>query len=166
MKTIVTDMITSQSDIYAEAKKCGAKWVVVYCDHYRGNSKGYFQSVEEFGASESFYWSAKPYDRGAMSVIITDEDVPGIVEKRKALISQIYRIDFNKTEALRKIPQPVRIDGRLGKSNPKRIESEKRNGELCAIREEVCRASDAQKKAVLSELESMEYYSSKLWRMA
>lgn len=39
---------TPQQDIASEAKMIHTSWVVIWSDHYTGNSKGYFQSVDNF----------------------------------------------------------------------------------------------------------------------
>lgn len=113
---------TLQQDIASEAKKIHAFWVVIWSDHYAGNSKGYFQSVDNFAKSKVFAWHENIDDRGATQVYITDEDIPSIVERRKKLILEIERQNFFLS-TIQKRQQYIAIDGRWGKNNPKYIEA-------------------------------------------
>lgn len=120
MKNQVTKGLSQQA-IVEEARKHGAKWVVVWTDHYRGNSKGYYQSVENFAKSNVFHWNDIPEDRGAVQVILTDEDVPAMVEQKTELGEQLRRMQLEYDRIEREAPAKEHIDGRWGKNNPIRI---------------------------------------------
>lgn len=113
---------TPQQDIASEAKITHASWVVIWSDHYAGNSKGYFQSVDNFAKSKVFAWHENIDDRGATQVYITDEDIPSIVERRKKLILEIERQNFFLS-TIQNRQQYIAIDGRWSKNNPKYIEA-------------------------------------------
>lgn len=81
--------IGSQSEIYQLAKEKGAKWVVILNDHYHGNSKGCYYSVEDFHSAK-INWMAE--ERPITSVMLTDDDVPALVKKRALLIQEFYNI--------------------------------------------------------------------------
>lgn len=120
MKNQVTKGLSQQA-IVEEARKHGAKWVVVWTDHYRGNSKGYYQSVENFAKSNVLHWNDIPEDRGAVQVILTDEDVPAMVAQKTELGEQLRRMQLEYDRIEREAPAKEHIDGRWGKNNPIRI---------------------------------------------
>lgn len=121
----------NQQDIANEAREKGAKWIIVYTDHYRGNGKGYYQSVENFAKSKVFRWYDAPEDRGAIKVYITDEDVPAIIAKRTELINQYNLIQY------RKYPvddiSMAKIDHRMKSTNPIRVYAENHNTKMRSI---------------------------------
>ncbi len=82
--------IGSQSEIYQLAKKQGAKWVIVLYDHYHGNSKGCYYSVEDFQSAKSFNWDCSEHP--ITSVILTDDDVPALIKQRAELIREFYSV--------------------------------------------------------------------------
>lgn len=121
----------NQQDIANEAREKGAKWIVVYTDHYRGNGKGYYQSVENFAKSKVFRWYDAPEDRGALKVYITDDDVPALVAERTELINKYNEIQF--------LRYPVddismmKVDHRMKLTNPIRVEAENHNAKMRSI---------------------------------
>lgn len=126
----------SQQAIVNEARNNGATWVVVYHDHYRGNTPGYYQSLESFESSTHFGWHVCPDDRKATLVYITDEDVPGMVDARYEMVNNLRKASFNadkaECEVLSEMGGMKNIDGRWGINNPKRIEAETFNKNLKA----------------------------------
>ena len=117
---------STQEQIYNFAKEVGAKWIVVESDHYRGNNKGYYQTVEQFKDSKVFQWNNKPEDRGAISVYVTDIDIPAAVASHIRLKREMDSLNWKLVDFLNRVNEiyPVpRIDGRWGENNPKRIEA-------------------------------------------
>lgn len=115
---------STQEQIYNFAKEVGAKWVVVLSDHYRGNNKGYYQTIEQFKDSKVFHWNYKPEDRGAVSVYVTDIDIPAAVSKRIELKREIDRLNYDFNLRMKKIENDsifLKIDKRWGINNPKRL---------------------------------------------
>lgn len=117
-----------QSEIAQQAVELHAKWVVVWQEHYRGNCKGYYQSVEVFLSSNIFHWNNSMDDRGAVMVLLTDEDVPAMIEEKKEMVRQLNMLDVELSrERARQLYIP--IDGRWSKSNPKYIDAMKQRAE-------------------------------------
>lgn len=120
---------STQEQIYNFAKEVGAKWIVVESDHYRGNNKGYYQTVEQFKDSKVFQWNNKPEGRGAISVYVTDIDIPAAVKIRWDLECEMARLDASLLHFMNyaSINFPVpRMDKRWGANNPKRLAVEKK----------------------------------------
>lgn len=131
---------SSQEQIYQFAKEMGAKWIVVNTEHYRGNNKGYYQSVKRFKDSNVFHWNNEAEDRGATSVYVTDIDIPAAVAARIELIREMNSENWKLVDFLNKVNDkyPIQsIDGRWGTKNPKRLEIESK---LKARREAIKKA--------------------------
>lgn len=73
--------------IKTEAKKFAS--VVMLRDHYRGNAKGDYFWAKDFERifNEKDYWFYN-LERPVYQIIITNDDVPAIVESRKRLIDK------------------------------------------------------------------------------
>lgn len=114
-----------QQDIVNEARQASAKWIVIFHDHYRGNGKGYYQTVDNFEKSRVFRWIEAPDDRGATNVYITDEDVPAMVDEREKLVNKYHKVLFEryKTDDI----MMLKIDHRMKMTNPIRVEAESHN---------------------------------------
>lgn len=55
MRTI--DFGTSKTEIIKIAREIGAKYVIEWHDHYRGNAKGYYRTIDELEKSNHFSWN-------------------------------------------------------------------------------------------------------------
>lgn len=122
---------TEKQDIIALAKEIKATFVVVWKDHYVGNTKGYYQNIQQFIKSKVFSWNYISDGRGAIRVWLTDEDVPKLITEREKIIGNIQWLEREERIAHQKInnlfPLHYEIDGRWSVNNPKRIEAEKYN---------------------------------------
>ena len=96
-------------DIMKEAK--GYKYVVMYRDHYRGNAKGDWFEADQFEIiyKQQPFWFTNT-DRPVEEVILTDDDVPGIIEQRKQVIKKINDLRWFKSKI--HIPAHPNCDGR------------------------------------------------------
>jgi hypothetical protein len=96
-------------EIMNEAK--GFKYVVMHRDHYRGNGKGEWFEAKEFAAlfEKQGFWFFN-CERPVYEVILTDDDVPAIIEQRKQIIKdlQLVERDIHYTN----IPMRPNCDGR------------------------------------------------------
>lgn len=154
---------SSQEQIYQFAKEVGAKWIVVNSDHYHGNNKGYYQDVESFRSSKVFYWNINPDDRGAISVYVTDIDIPASVSRRTALQREISRLDYEFQLSMKKVETDYplqKIDRRWGEKNPKRIAVEEKRAERHQVIEKVCDEYNRKIEKVKSEMISTNFVSS------
>lgn len=148
----------SQQAIVEEARKHGAKWVIVFHDHYRGNSPGYYQTLESFARSEHFGWHSWPDDRKATSVFYTDEDVPTMVSERSEIVSKLRQAQFDADKAVRDVCARHGgrkwIDGRWSITNPKYIEATNFNKKLARAENRAAKPfrEEAERcRAILSE---------------
>lgn len=97
------------SDLTPEAVN-GYKWVVMYRDHYRGNGKGeYFAASDlaEIRAQQPFWFDNT--DRPVHTVILTNDDVPAIIETRCLIINGIQNLRHTIETTAR---PPRNFDGR------------------------------------------------------
>ena len=124
---------TLQQEIVETAKAQGAKYIVIWTDHYPGNGKGYYQTVGKFAESR-FGWNWRMDDRGATSVWLTDEDVPAMVKAREGLCKRIMNATRDKFGSIQAISEAMggmwKIDGRWGENNPKRVKAVAHNDKL------------------------------------
>ncbi len=154
---------SSQEQIYQFAKEVGAKWIVVNSDHYHGNNKGYYQDVESFRSSKVFYWNVNPDDRGAISVYVTDIDIPAAVSKRIELQREIARLDYDFQLFMKKIETDYplqKIDKRWGVNNPKRLEIEELRDKRREAIKKACEEHDKNVAHIKSEMISTNFVSS------
>lgn len=139
MKTI--DFGTSKTEIIKIAREIGAKYVIEWHDHYRGNAKGLYRTVEEFEQSNYFSWIEGIDDRGAVSVVLTDADVPTLIEERKEIVRRLENLRFEYKSAYDKAAffygGTKRIDGRWSVNNPKYIEAKEHNDIILKYAESV-----------------------------
>ena len=87
------------------------KYVVMYRDHYRGNGKGEWFKAEEFAAlfeKQGFWFYG--CERPVYEVILTDDDVPAIIEQRKQIISELQKVECDIR--FTNIPMRPHCDGR------------------------------------------------------
>ena len=92
---------TDFSTIIAKAKKEKAT-VIVYCDHYRGNCKGYFFNSDTPPEEKYFHWNTAPEDRGATQIFLTPLDVPFIIQLRCIYIHMIHIFSEKKLQTFQK----------------------------------------------------------------
>lgn len=154
---------SSQEYIYQFAKEVGAKWIVVNSDHYKGNNKGYYQDVESFRSSTVFHWNLKPEDRGAISVYVTDIDIPAAVSKRIELQREIARLDYDFQLFMKNIETDYplqKIDKRWGVNNPKRLEIEELRDKRREAIKNACEEHDKNVAHIKSEMISTNFVSS------
>lgn len=154
---------SSQEQIYQFAKEVGAKWIVVNSDHYKGNNKGYYQDVESFRSSTVFHWNVKPEDRGAISVYVTDIDIPAAVSKRIELQREIARLDYDFQLFMKKIETDYplqKIDKRWGVNNPKRLTIEELRDKRREAIKNACEEHDKNVAHIKSEMISTNFVSS------
>lgn len=87
------------------------KYVVMYRDHYRGNGKGEYFSAEDFKRlfKEQDFWFFN-FERPVYKVILTNDDVPSIIARRRELINDIQHVEFNIHYLY--IPMRPNCDGR------------------------------------------------------
>lgn len=164
--------LMSQNDIATRAKGINAKWVVIFHDHYRGNAEGYYQTVEDFENSKHFHWHECYADRGAVSVWLTDEDVPSLVAKKRELAERLRELIRDKVNAINQAWHNIgglkRIDGRWSKTNPKRIEAMEFNEELPILRKQAERNVTAifreKEEALRAEIDKLALVSSSMWQ--
>lgn len=132
MKTI--DFGTSKTEIIKIAREIGAKYVIEWHDHYRGNAKGLYRTIDELEKSNYFSWNDEMYDRGAVSVVLTDADVPTLIKERRQIIQCLCDLSFKKTQiykvAFAKYGKYKKIDGRWSVNNPKYKEAQKHNDKI------------------------------------
>lgn len=154
---------STQQQIYQFAKEVGAKWIVVNSDYYHGNNKGYYQDVESFRSSKVFHWNNNPDDRGAISVYVTDIDIPAAVSLRTELQREISRLDYEFQLSMKKVETdyPIqKIDGRWGEKNPKRIAVEEKRVERRKVIENLCDEYNRKIEKIKSEMISTNFVSS------
>lgn len=129
MKTI--DFGTSKTEIIKIAREIGAKYIIEWHDHYRGNAKGLYRTVDEFEKSNYFSWNEGMEDRGAVLVILTDADVPTLIEERKEIVRKLENLRFEYKSAYDKAAMyyggTKKIDGRWSVKNPKYIAAKEHN---------------------------------------
>ena len=131
------EFLTPTKKIVELAKKNNAKYVVIWNDHYRGNSKGFYKNIDSLEKT-GMRWNVMPDDRGAIKVFITDENVPELIEQRRIITHELERLRFEKSQNDRKAAETLGypdtwIDGRWSEKNPKYIqvmENKKRISEL------------------------------------
>lgn len=87
------------------------KWVVMFRDHYRGNSKGEYFAVGDYEAlkEKQPFWFINE-DRPVYEVVMTDEDVPSLVKRRGDVIRRLdcLKYDYNHVYD----PMRPKCDGR------------------------------------------------------
>lgn len=172
MATERVNELMSQRDIATRAKAIKANWVVIFHDHYRGNAEGYYQAIEDFENSKHFHWHESYADRGAVSVVLTDEDVPSLVAKKRELAARLRELIHNKVNAINQAWHNIgplkHIDGRWGKNNPKRIEAMEFNKKLPILRkqaeENVTAIFREEEEALRAEIVKLALVSSSMWQ--
>lgn len=155
---------TPQQKIVEDAKKMNASWVVVWCDHCPGNSKGYFQSVANFAQTTTFRRNEAYEDRGATQVYITDEDIPELVSQRQEIANEIERQNFILSEMQEK-QQYIAIDGRWGKNNPKYIEAIARREAQALKLEEAKMKYDYIVSPLVEKLQALNFVDATFWEL-
>lgn len=86
------------------------KYVVMYRDNYRLNSKGEFFPADNFAdlVREQPQWFTNE-ERPVYKVVLTNDDVPAIIADRKRVIAQINNVEITMST----INQPtLQADGR------------------------------------------------------
>lgn len=165
MKTI--DFGTSKTEIVKIAREIGAKYVIEWHDHYRGNAKGLYRTVDEFEKSNYFSWNEGMDDRGAVSVVLTDADVPTLIEKRKEIIRKLENLRFEYNSAYDKAALyyggTKKIDGRWSIKNPKYIEAKKHNEKINEFIHEKRKEIDKEIKEQKDKLQQYNLVSSTMW---
>lgn len=156
---------TSQGNVLSIAKNLNAKFIVAFNDHYAGNSKGMYWDVEDFASSKAFNWNENLYDRGITSLFVTDEDIPAIIERRETAIRVIRRIEYNTQCEIKEMDNRPMIDGRWGKTNPKRIEAERVIASIKAMIKEIKDRNEKSIDEMRRILEETKGVSSTMWRV-
>lgn len=154
----------SHDDIFKEMKKYNACYIVVWCDHFAGNNKGYFQTIEKFEKTSVFKWNEVENDRGATSVWITDEDVPAMINERNSILELLRKLDISRIQVDKKVLEEygcrMNIDGRWSEKNPKYIDAKKHNDFLyLTIKERVAKI-DSQIDDFRKKLKETDFVSS------
>lgn len=159
----------SQQAIVEEARKNCAKWIVVYNDHYRGNSPGYYQKLESFEKSNHFGWHSWIEDRKATAVFYTDEDVPAMVAARYEVVQQLRKAQIGADIAMRKVRERLGgakwIDGRWSASNPKYIEAITFNKKLARAQKRAAKPYREEEEKCQSILAAETFISSGLFEI-
>lgn len=166
MKTI--DFGTSKTEIVKIARETGAKYVIEWHDHYRGNAKGYYRTIDELEKSNHFSWNIFPDDRGATNIILTDQDVPTMIEERGRIICQLERLRWERMheidhKAYKKYGSKKWIDGRWSIKNPKYIEAKKHNEKINEFINEKRKEIDKEIKEQKDKLQQYNLVSSTMW---
>jgi hypothetical protein len=166
MKTI--DFGTSKTEIVRIAREIGAKYVIEWHDHYRGNSKGYYRTIDELEKSNHFNWNEMPDDRGAINIILTDKDVPTMIEERGKIIYQLERLRWERMheidhKAYKRYGGKKWIDGRWSIKNPKYIEAEEHNAKIRNYCIRQYRRIDKSIKELKEQLKHYNLVSSTMW---
>ena len=166
MKTI--DFGTSKQEIVRIAREIGAKYVIEWHDHYRGNSKGYYRTIDEFEKSNHFHWNEMPDDRGAVLVVLTDADVPTLIEERKEITLKLENLRWLRDrkiykDATKMYGEKRTIDGRWSIKNPKYIEAKKHNEKINEFINEKRKEIDKEIKEQKDKLQQYNLVSSTMW---
>lgn len=109
-KICLLDSAFEKKDDPCQLDTAGYKWVVMYRDHYRGNGKGeYFLAQDYPKLLEKQRYLFNNEDRPVHTIILTNEDVPSMVEKRRVLINLLTK----KNDDIRTLARPKKnFDGR------------------------------------------------------
>lgn len=166
MKTI--DFGTSKTEIIKIAREIGAKYVIEWHDHYRGNAKGLYRTVDEFEKSNYFSWNEGMDDRGAVSVVLTDADVPTLIEERKEITLNLEYLRWLRErkvykDATKMYGEKRAIDGRWSIKNPKYIEAKKHNDKINEFINEKRKEIDKEIKEQKDKLQQYNLVSSTMW---
>lgn len=154
---------TPQSEIVRIAKEKHCLYVVCWNDHYTGNSKGVYYTLETFSNSNLFFWSTNVEDRGTISCYITDLDIPTEVEKKRKLVNQLTRIVFDLRNLRKSFPSYQRIDRRWSKKNPKYINATAHNEKVECDYNAAEKILLSKRDAVIKELDKYSHVSSSFW---
>lgn len=87
------------------------KWVVMFRDHYQGNSKGEYFAVSDYEAlkkKQPFWFTSE--DRPVYEVVMTDEDVPSLVNRRRDVIKLLDSLKYDYDHVYD--PMKPKCDGR------------------------------------------------------
>lgn len=96
MKQIITSPF-SWTEIQEIAKNYN--YVVILRNHHRGNGVGEFFETKKFNEilkNQPFWFNCD--ERPVHTVILTNEDIPSIVDERERLISKLNLIQFKMSE--------------------------------------------------------------------
>ena len=161
MKTFILEPF-DWDKIKEEAKHY--KYVVMYREgHYRGNGKGEFfeSNILNELFEKQIFWFNNEY-RPIQAVILTNDDVESIINKRKIIISKINIAESDYYKFKRDLKYP-KLDRRTTrKTNPQdwanfdKIVNKKRRMELATLKK---------KRDLSKELDALPYYSTTLYHI-
>lgn len=156
----------SKADIISEGEKLNAKYVIFWVNHYRGNAKGYYQTFTEFKSNGKLDWHIGFEDRGVERIIITTENVPNLIAKKKKIVDKMDNVIFSERkkleEAYKKYPS-VNIDGRWGMTNPKRIAAVKEREKRRLAVENIRRKTVEELNKLRKDIQKYSFISSSMW---
>ena len=138
------------------------KYVVMYRDHYRGNGKGeYFESgiFRELYEQQGFWF--RNTDRPVHTVILTNDDVPGLIARRKELINAIDSLQCACNNV--RIPYRPACDGRATRRTQPDAFAEWDTEKAAALAH--VKELREQREAVSRTLNEVPYYSTTLLRL-
>lgn len=147
-------------DIMNEAK-C-YKYVVMYRDHYPGNGKGeYFRSEDfELLMEHQSHWF-NCTERPLEMVILTNDDVPDIINERKRLIDLLQTIRWQKEKI--NVPAHPDCDGRATRRTQPEAYA-KWDAEVAQTKALIAEKKEAINR-LQAQLNTITYYSSTLYRI-
>lgn len=156
----------SKADIISEGKKINAKYVIFWVNHYRGNAKGYYQTFTEFKSNDKLDWHIGFEDRGVERIIITTENVPNLIAKKKKIVVKMDKLKYYESDQIdvidKKYPN-IHIDGRWSKTNPKYITAKKaidqRRKEIDDLRGKIVKEFNKLRK----EIQKYSFISTSMW---
>lgn len=136
----------------------GYKWVVMYRDHYRGNSKGEYFLSDKFAKimKEEPFWFYN-LERPVHTVILTNDDVPTIVKQRCELINSLSHL---KCDMWRCHKPAKGFDGRFTRNTHPELYA-KYDKEVAEVNKKYNKLRE-EYNAVETKLKQIKYYSSTL----
>lgn len=139
----------------------GFKWVIMYRDHYRGNGKGEYFAAADYDRIKRTqpYWFTNT-DRPVHTVILTNNDVPSIIQTRYKLIEKINRLDVE----INRLNRPQKgFDGRKTRRSAPELYADY-DKRIATYNKQVSALID-QKTDIQAELQKIENYSTTLMRI-
>ena len=143
------------------------KWLICYCDHYKGNNKGFYIRTKDIKNTDShwFEWHKSYADRNITTAYLTNLDVPSVIKKRKAIIDSLIDLKHKEIVVWMDLMnnEHYLIDGRFTpKSKP----------HLFIKKDEVEKEAEEKSKGILLKIEALQkkidkipYISTKLYKI-
>ena len=135
-----------------------AKWVILMRDHADGNGKGEYFAAADYDKIKAAqpYWFTNT-DRPVHTVILTDDDVPSIINKRNLIINALQNLDVE----INKNKRPAKdFDGRKTRRTAPELYADY-DKRLNAYNAAVSRLID-QKTDLYAALQTLPHYSTTL----